>query len=125
MDANNEGSNVVVHFNIGVQHYANEVTAHWRLTQGWMHLTMVSVFNINDSTLKAVVATILVLSPPVCAHGVSHQFVKRYIRRRLGEKIHAANDENVENFAQVVPEFLEFTMPALDVMEALEWQEQD
>ena len=82
---------------------------------------MVRAYDINDATIKAV--TTIFLSN-THAYGISHWFVERYIRVRLGEEIYAANDKNVENFAQVVPEHLEFMMPAPDIMEALEWQEQ-
>ena len=89
-----------------------------------MILTMVRAYDINDTTIEAVM-TIFLLSNSR-AYGISPRFVSAYIRARLGEEIHAANnDENVVNFSHVVPEFLEVIMPAADVMEALEWQAQD
>ena len=123
MEANNEGSNVLVHFNFGIQCYvANEVTAHWRLGQFQMILTRIQVYDINDETIKAVTAILLQCSPR--GNNVSHQFVKRYIRARIHDELLGGNEENVENFAQVAPPFVEFMMPAAEVMEALELQEQ-
>ena len=123
MEANNEGINVRVHFDLRGRHDQNEVSAHWRLSQGQILLTMVRAYDIDDATVDAI-ATIFLFSTHV--NGISRQLLTAYIRRRLGEEIRAAdNDENVENFAQVDPDFLEFTMPAPEVLVALEWQEQD
>ena len=76
-----EDNNVVVHFELGVQHYANgEVQAHWRLSEDWMILTMVWARDTCPFAVKAV-ATILVSW--ACSYGVTHPFTIRYLTERL------------------------------------------
>ena len=123
MEANNEGSNVLVRFDFGIQHYANRVTAQWRLGQFEMILTRIQAYDINDQTIEAVTTVLLRCSPP--ANNVSPRFVERYIRARIHDELLGGNEENVENDAQVVPRYVEFMMPAAADMEALELQEHE
>ena len=124
MEANNEGSNnVAVRFDFGIRHYANKVTAQWRVGQFRMILTRIRAYDINDETIEAVTRILLLCSPG--ANNVSPWFVKRYIRARIHDELLGGNEENVENSAQVAPHYVEFMMPAAADMEALELQEHE
>ena len=85
MEPNN---NVRVHFDLRGRRDQNEVSAHWRLSQGNVLLTMVRAYDIDDATVDAV-ATIFLFNTH--ADGISHQLVTAYIRRQLGEEIQAAS----------------------------------
>lgn len=116
---NNVDNHVVCHFYINNNRNDNnnnvEVQVNYAANNDFVRMTEISVFGTNDVAIQAVAQ---ILYRNQLGHGVSLQFLARYITSHLPPLPDQNNNMGAED-----ANFLELQMPAINVLAAQEQQE--